>query len=410
MLSLFFLNQNFTSLAYNVTAVEQNDTYGYGPAYLLNGLTVSSDQYWYWYQVGVSYDWSYTNTSGGGSYWAGFRFAYEVINLNEESSIFPASRGGGVNNFSGTVNNNDKVLLSLYFSGGNVVMYAYDWNTGASAEETYTAFGENLFRGQVGLGGFTGLMTEWWHVNAYYGGETKVVYSNAALALSSGELSTLEYVGSNGTIVFERSQKVNFSSSTQLHYLTTNGSVVAASGYTFITGGTAHDVAVTNVAPSKTAVGRGLSENISVTVEDPGSYGETFNVTAYANNATKVVIIASQNITLTSGNSAIITFTWNTTGFAYGNYTISASVTLAPGETNNWTGPFSYGTVKVTIPGDANGDGKVDAQDFFILERAWSTSIGQPNYDPRADFNGDGKVDAQDFFMLEIHWDQSVAL
>ena len=41
-----------------------------------------------------------------------------------------------------------------------------------------------------------------------------------------------------------------------------------------------------------------------------------------------------QTITLTRRNSTTITFTWNTTGVPYGNYTISAIATPVPGETN----------------------------------------------------------------------------
>jgi outer membrane protein assembly factor BamB len=166
----------------------------------------------------------------------------------------------------------------------------------------------------------------------------------------------------------------------------------------------APDVTVINVAPSKPAVGQGFNDSIDITVADPGSSTETFNVTLYANATT----IATRSVTLTSGDSTTITLTWSTKSFAYGNYTISANVTLPAGEVNRWTGTFTYGTLRVTIPGDANGDGVVDAADFFILERAWGTSIGQKNYDPRADFNGDGVVDAQDFYILEVHWGMSV--
>jgi hypothetical protein len=166
-----------------------------------------------------------------------------------------------------------------------------------------------------------------------------------------------------------------------------------------------HDVAVTTVATFKPAVGQGYSFNVNVIVANHGCYNETFTVTAYANQKN----IGEQTITLTIGNSTTINFTWNTTGFAYGNYTISANVTLATGEVNSWTGSRYYnGTVRVTIPGDANGDGVVDALDFFILERAWGTSIGQPNYDPRADFNNDGTVDALDFFIMERNWGLSI--
>jgi parallel beta-helix repeat protein len=165
-----------------------------------------------------------------------------------------------------------------------------------------------------------------------------------------------------------------------------------------------HDITATDVVPCKTVVGQGYSIKINITGADLGTYTETFNITAYANTAA----IETQAVTLASGASTTITFTWNTSGFAYGNYTISASVTLAQGETNSWIGPFTYGPVRVTIPGDASGDGVVDAQDFYILERAWGTTTGQPGYDPRADFNGDGVVDAQDFYILEVHWGMSV--
>jgi parallel beta-helix repeat protein len=164
------------------------------------------------------------------------------------------------------------------------------------------------------------------------------------------------------------------------------------------------DNAVMDVTPLKTVVGQGYSNKINVTVYD-GVPAEPVNITLYAN---QTIIGTLTNVTLPCGNCTTITFTWNTTGFAYGNYTISAYVTPVPGETDLTDNNYTGGTVKVTIPGDANGDGVVDAQDFFILERAWGTSTGQPNYDPRADFNGDGVVDAQDFFIMEYHWGLSI--
>ena len=68
------------------------------------------------------------------------------------NSIFPAIGGGGLVPFSGPVNPNDQVLLSLYFSNGNVVMYAHDWETDASAAETYAAEGSTYFAGGVDNG------------------------------------------------------------------------------------------------------------------------------------------------------------------------------------------------------------------------------------------------------------------
>jgi len=95
--------------------------------------------------------------------------------------------------------------------------------------------------------------------------------------------------------------------------------------------GWSHEVAITDVVLSKTVVGRGHSLLINATVKNQGKYTENFNVTVYAN---ATVIDALVNITLSSRNSTTITFTWNTAGFAKGNYTITAYATPVPNETD----------------------------------------------------------------------------
>ena len=101
--------QDFTSLAYTITAVAQSGSDGYGPAYLVNGLGSTG----YWYQVGLAYNWDPTTASG-------FHLAYSVFNPSG-NLVFPISNGAGITTFS-PVNPGDTVLLSLSFSNGNVVM------------------------------------------------------------------------------------------------------------------------------------------------------------------------------------------------------------------------------------------------------------------------------------------------
>jgi len=79
-----------------------------------------------------------------------------------------------------------------------------------------------------------------------------------------------------------------------------------------------HNIAVTNLTPLKTIVGQGNTININVTVENSCDFTEFFNVTLYANTTE----IGTKQITLTSLNSTTLTFTWDTTGFAKGNYTV----------------------------------------------------------------------------------------
>jgi hypothetical protein len=167
-----------------------------------------------------------------------------------------------------------------------------------------------------------------------------------------------------------------------------------------------HDVAVTNVTTSKTGcspretVGQGNICHINVTVQNQGNFTESFNVTAYA-NATS---IKSQNITLVSGASTILTFTWNTTGFAYNNYTISAVADTVYGETETLDNTYTNGTLHVGIPGDINGDRKVDVKDVYAVGKAYGTSLEGPNppgrtYSPNCDINCDYKVDVKDYYI-----------
>ncbi|MGB8780371.1 MAG: dockerin type I domain-containing protein [Candidatus Bathyarchaeia archaeon] len=156
-----------------------------------------------------------------------------------------------------------------------------------------------------------------------------------------------------------------------------------------------HDVAVTDIALSKTVVEEGFSADINVTVANQGGYTETFNVTAYAN----ATIVGSENVTLTASNSMTVTFTWNTTGFAVGNYTISAYAEPVPGETNVANNLLVDGTLRITLLGDVNGDGKVDMQDVMMLVNAFGSYPGHPRWNPDCDLNHDGRIDLADIVL-----------
>jgi hypothetical protein len=157
------------------------------------------------------------------------------------------------------------------------------------------------------------------------------------------------------------------------------------------------NVGVSNVTPAKTVVGQGYTIRINTTIENLGDYEETLNVTVYANTTS----IASQNVTLSSGNSMTITFTWNTTGFAVGNYTISGSAWPVPG--NN---TLVDSSVFVTIPGDIKGDKVVDIYDAILLANAFNTRPDNSNWNPNADINGDNVVDIYDAIILANHYNQ----
>jgi hypothetical protein len=168
------------------------------------------------------------------------------------------------------------------------------------------------------------------------------------------------------------------------------------------------DVAVTNVASSKTVVGQGCSVNITVIVDNQGEPTETFNVTVQCNE-TAITLPNAENyttVTLASGESTTITFTWNTTGFAYGNYTISAYAWPVPDEANTEDNNFTDGLVSVTIIGDVDGNGNVNVLDAIDLSNSFGKSTGQAGFNSDADFDDNGIVNILDAITLANNFGQ----
>jgi hypothetical protein len=163
-----------------------------------------------------------------------------------------------------------------------------------------------------------------------------------------------------------------------------------------------HDVAVIDVSLARTVVGQGFPCEIDTTIQNHGDQEETFNVTVHANTTA----INQTRITLASRDLADITITWNTSGFAKGNYTISAVADTVPGETDTLDNTFPGGMILVTIPGDINGDTYVNAKDAVLLGAAFNSNQGQPSYDPNADINGDQWCNAKDAVILGTHFNE----
>jgi len=158
-----------------------------------------------------------------------------------------------------------------------------------------------------------------------------------------------------------------------------------------------HDVAATNVVPSRTVVGRGYTLSARITIANEGDLTETFPVTLYANATPTQTTV----VTLPSGDHTNITLKWNTTWAPYGNYTLRAYAWQVPNETDTDDNTFTDGWVVVTIVGDANGDFSVDADDVFMyVSPSFGKSLGQPGYNPNCDFDGDDDVDADDVFTF----------
>lgn len=188
-IGLAYTQLSTQALAYNVTAVAQSDSHGFGPAYLINGVTAQG----YWYQLGLAYDW----TTVANESIKGFSVLYDVFAPNG-TVIYPSPNRGGNISMSGPIYNGDKVMLQMSFNGSNMTMHVRDWDTNATGKLVLNAIGDDHFVGTPESncirvcdwfttdpnGFFTGLMTEWYHLDLYHALGKETSYSPVGYAPS----------------------------------------------------------------------------------------------------------------------------------------------------------------------------------------------------------------------------------
>lgn len=104
------------------------------------------------------------------------------------------------------------------------------------------------------------------------------------------------------------------------------------------------DVAITSANLSATELYTGQLMTINVTVKNLGGIFETFSVAVLYGS----VIIETVNVTsLESNMERTLSFSWNTTNVGEGIYTISASASLVPEETNTVNNNYIIGQVRI---------------------------------------------------------------
>ena len=162
-----------------------------------------------------------------------------------------------------------------------------------------------------------------------------------------------------------------------------------------------HDVAACGVEPSKAVVGENYSLSVNVTVGNPGFFTESFNVTAYVNTTD----IGTQTVhNLGPESSATLTFMLNTTGFALGNYTLSAYAWPVLNETKTSDNTLVSGWMFITIPGDVDADCDVDIFDIVVMAGAYGSEEEDPAYNSIYDIDDDGDVDIFDLVIACLNY------
>ena len=126
-----------------------------------------------------------------------------------------------------------------------------------------------------------------------------------------------------------------------------------------------------------------IGVNLNAPVDHPVRLGDAANP-AWVNGSDYTV----QNVTITSASDWI---------------TVLASPCLKDTQSGGWPALDAVQIVKLpsAIPGDADGNGKVNFDDYLVLESSFGTNVTKGT---GADFNGDGAVNFDDYLVLESHF------
>jgi len=100
-----------------------------------------------------------------------------------------------------------------------------------------------------------------------------------------------------------------------------------------------------------------------------------------------------------------MTFTWNTSDWSEGNYTIEAEVDIVTNEADFSDNTLVDGWVVVTIQSDVNGDFRCEGKDNGAEAKAYDTRPGDLLWNPNADINGDLVVEGKDAGIVAKYYD-----
>jgi hypothetical protein len=157
------------------------------------------------------------------------------------------------------------------------------------------------------------------------------------------------------------------------------------------------DVGLSSLNVSPTFIQGGFATNITMLISNYGDNTVTTTLTIMGNST----IIQTTTLTLTSGQNIFYLFTWSNAG-PWGRYTLTAT-SSAPGISGDNT--ISGATLKISPPGDANGDGRVNILDLAIIAFCFSKpAVPGTACGPNVDTNHDGVINILDLAIAAFYF------
>jgi outer membrane protein assembly factor BamB/PKD repeat protein len=174
--------------------------------------------------------------------------------------------------------------------------------------------------------------------------------SNESIVITNPTGAYYLTVAGTGDGEFELQVYWQDATGTTVAILDTNSTITENETQAYSIGASAN-VTLTSILPSESVIFPGSDVQVNATVADLGGPSVTFNVTLYANDT----IIGTLNMLNLSGwNSTNVSFIWNTTGLALGNYVLWAYAEPSSGGTGS---TYIYGTMQIVANGGPSRGG-----------------------------------------------------
>jgi parallel beta-helix repeat protein len=162
------------------------------------------------------------------------------------------------------------------------------------------------------------------------------------------------------------------------------------------------DIEMENFETSKAIARQGSLITFDIQYEYQGNTPEIITLDVYLNSS----LLSSESLILPPGHHWYTTRVWNTTGFAKGNYTVTALLQPLQDEVDTADNALAA-YVFITIAGDLNGDKTVDIYDAVILANHFNLHPWQSLWDSNVDMNDDDVIDIFDAVILASHYGES---
>jgi len=191
--------------------------------------------------------------------------------------------------------------------------------------------------------------------------------------------------------------------------LISSGLQILSSSSNPITG--VNDVGVRSLSATPSLVRSNYPVNMTTVVSNYGDSVESARLSLLANNTSNVLKV--WNLTLNPGQSQTLYFNW-TSAQPWGRYTIVATLTsISPAENfaaNQGDESLALYPLRVSPPGDANGDGKVDILDLALVAICYGQTPTPGTMCNRyVDVDNDGKpIGVLDLALVAINYGKSV--